>query len=78
MSEVTDYKQLLACGRIDEAEAACERRLESHPDDVAALNVAALGALRRANPKRASELLERASIAAPNDPYIFYYLARAR
>ncbi|HEY2678026.1 MAG TPA: aspartyl/asparaginyl beta-hydroxylase domain-containing protein [Steroidobacteraceae bacterium] len=78
MTEVTDYKQLLASGRIDEAEVASERRLESHPDDVAALNVAALGALRRANPLRASELLERASIAAPGDPHIYYYLARAR
>ncbi len=77
MTSVSDIKTLLARGQIDEAEAACELLLESHPDDIAALNVAALGALRRANPSRARELLERASIAAPGDSNTFYHLARA-
>jgi aspartate beta-hydroxylase len=77
MNSVSDIKTLLAQGQIEEAEAASEVLLESHPDDIAALNVAALGALRRANPMRARELLERASIAAPGDSNTFYHLARA-
>jgi aspartate beta-hydroxylase len=78
MNEIIDFKRLLALGRIEEAEDAGERWLESHPDDITALNIAALGALRRANPLRARALLERASIAAPGDSNTFYHLARAR
>jgi aspartate beta-hydroxylase len=77
MSEVIDITQLIALGRIDEAENASERRLESHPADVVALNVAALGALRRGNPRKARDLLERAAAAAPGDSSTFHRLARA-
>jgi Flp pilus assembly protein TadD len=53
MTESIDPKLLLAEGRIAEAEAACERRLETSPQDLTALNIVALGALRRGEPKRA-------------------------
>src|ERR1700676_4177621 len=78
MTEVTDPSQLLAQENIEEAEAAGERRLDTHPDDVAALNVVALGALRRVDPLRARALLERAALLAPNDATTHYHLGRAR
>jgi aspartate beta-hydroxylase len=67
MSELTDLEQ---------TEAASERRLETHPDDVAALNVAGLGALRRAELGRARGLLERAARLAPEDAESHHRLAR--
>jgi aspartate beta-hydroxylase len=67
MSELTDLEQ---------TEAASERRLETHPDDVAALNMAALGALRRAELSRARGLLERAARLAPEDADSHHHLAR--
>jgi aspartyl/asparaginyl beta-hydroxylase (cupin superfamily) len=69
MSEVTD---------LSDAEAACDRRLQSQPDDVVALNTAALGALTRGDQPRALELLERAARLAPEDAATHFQLARAR
>jgi aspartate beta-hydroxylase len=78
MSDGDDPATLLAQGRLAEAEAACERRLESQPDDVAALNIVALGALRRADATRALELLERAARVSPDDAVTWLHLGRAR
>ena len=71
-------KQLLADGEIDEMEVACNRRLETHPDDVTALNHAALGALRRKDTQRACALLEHAARLAPKNAVTHYHLGRAR
>jgi tetratricopeptide (TPR) repeat protein len=78
MSEAADPATLIAQGQLAEAETASERRLESHPDDPAALKIAALGALRRAQFQRARELLERAAQISPHDSTVLYHLARAR
>jgi aspartate beta-hydroxylase len=67
MSELTDLEQ---------TEADCERRLETHPDDVAALNMAGLRALSRADLSRARGLLERATRLAPEDADSHHHLAR--
>jgi aspartate beta-hydroxylase len=78
MREVTDLEQLLANGQTEEAEAAAERRLENHPNDVAALNLAALAALRRKDASRARDLLESAARSAPKDAQTHYHLGRTR
>jgi len=78
MTELVDPRELIAAGRVDEAEEACEHRLHHFPDDVVALNIVALGALRRADFVRASQLLERAVDLAPGDPIPWHHLARAR
>jgi len=78
MSDAADPAALIAQGRLAEAETACERRLETHPEDPAALRIVALGALRRADPKRARELLERAAQITPHESAVLYHLARAR
>jgi len=78
MTDDLDPTLLLAQGRIAEAEAVCERRLETFPNDVAALNIAALGALRRSEPQRGRELLERAARIAPMDVTTLHHLGRAR
>lgn len=73
-----DPAVLLAEGRLAEAESACERRLATHPDDLRALRVAGLGALRRGDPTRARALLERAAQIGPQESGVHYGLARAR
>jgi aspartate beta-hydroxylase len=78
MSEAADPAALISQGRLAEAETVCERRLETHPDDPAALKIVALGALRRADPRRARELLERAAQLTPHESAVLYHLARAR
>jgi aspartate beta-hydroxylase len=78
MTEPVDPRRLLAQGRIEEAEALCERRLLQFPEDVAALNIVALGALRRLDLKRARDLLERSVSLAPTDPVAWHHLGRAR
>jgi aspartyl/asparaginyl beta-hydroxylase (cupin superfamily) len=78
MNQVIDLKRLLAEGRFEAAEAEAVRRLETNPDDVAALNLAALGALRRRESLEAAGLLERAARLAPADADTHHYLARAR
>ena len=78
MTEEADPELLLAQGRIAEAEDACERRLQNSPDDIAALKIAGLGALRRALPGRAIVLLARAARIAPDDSLTLHHLGRAR
>lgn len=77
MTDGSDPAALLAMGRVAEAEAASERRLAVAPDDGQALNIAALGSLRRGDARRARELLERAARAAPHESLTHHNLARA-
>lgn len=72
-----DPQALLAQGRLAEAESACELRLATHPDDLTALRIAGLGALRRADAARARALLERAAQLSPQESGVRYHLARA-
>jgi aspartate beta-hydroxylase len=78
MSEVTDLQQLLAEGKVQNVEIACNRRLETHPDDIAALNLAAIVALRREDALSACALLEHAAQVAPENAETHYHLGRAR
>jgi aspartate beta-hydroxylase len=77
MTDGTDPAALLAKGRVAEAEAASERRLAVAPDDVRALRIVALGALRRGDARRARELLERAARGSPDDSLAQHHLGRA-
>jgi aspartate beta-hydroxylase len=78
MNQAIDLKRLVADGQIEAAEAESLRRLETHPDDVAALNIAALGALRRREPREATNLLEHAARLTPEDVDTHHHLGRAR
>ncbi len=78
MTDGNEPLMLLAQGRIAEAEAECERRLEACPTDLVALNVVALAALRQGQARRARELLERAAQLAPQDGATLHHLGRAR
>jgi aspartate beta-hydroxylase len=73
----TQARQLLASGRVAEAERAYEAALEKDPRNVEALNVVALAALRSGRTQRALDLLERAVSAAPDDPMTRHHLGRA-
>lgn len=78
MCEVTDLKQLLAGGQFQQVENAAAQRLQIDPNDVAALNLVALAALRRRDVPRGRDLLEKAAQCAPQDPDIHFHLGRAR
>jgi aspartate beta-hydroxylase len=78
MSASLQAQQLLRQGRIAESEQLYEQLLETSPDDVEALNVTALAALRRRDFNRAAELLTRAVAAHPADFHSRYHLGRAR
>lgn len=60
------------------SEATDLKRLDTHPDDVAALNLAAVVALRRKDARRACSLLEHAARLAPESADTHYHLGRAR
>jgi aspartate beta-hydroxylase len=60
------------------SEATDLERLETHPDDVAALNLAAVAALRREDARCACGLLERAARLAPANADTHHHLGRAR
>lgn len=77
MTSMSEARRLLEHGRIDEAERAFATLLESEPDNLEALNVVALAALRRGSPRRAIELLQRAAAAAPKDALTQHHLGRA-
>jgi aspartate beta-hydroxylase len=77
MTTLTEAQRLLREGRIAEAERACESLLERSPDDVEALNVVALAAVRDGKPVRAVALLERATRINPANPISFLHLGRA-
>jgi aspartate beta-hydroxylase len=77
MSGAAEARKLLDAGRIAEAERAYQKVLETEPDNVDALNVVALGALRQGRVPRALELLQRAAVAAPQDVASQHHLGRA-
>jgi aspartate beta-hydroxylase len=77
MSSAPEARQLLERGRIAEAERAFEIVLETAPDNIEALNVVALAALRSGGTRRALELLERAAAASPADAVTQHHLGRA-
>jgi aspartate beta-hydroxylase len=78
MTSVSEPLQLLREGRLAEAERAYERLLEHSPNDLQALNIVALAALRTGRPKRALDLLERAVKVDARDAPTQFHLARAR
>ncbi len=67
---------MLQQGRLAEAERLFERTLETVPNDVQALNVVALGALRTGDLQRARRLLDRAVAAHPQDANSYHHLGR--
>jgi aspartate beta-hydroxylase len=77
MSSAPEARRLLEAGRIAEAERAYEEVLASTPEDVEALNVVALAALRRGRTTHALELLQRAASAAPEDSVTQHHLGLA-
>ena len=78
MTTLTEAQRLLREGRFADAERVCEAVLERSPDDVEALNVAALAAVRHGKPDRAVALLERATRIDTANPVSFHHLGRAQ
>ena len=70
----THARQLLETGRVAEAERAYIELLEAEPQNVEALNVVSLAALRSGQTPRALELLERAVAVSPEDPTTRHHL----
>lgn len=68
---------LFRSGHVLAAEQACMLRLETDPDDVEALKVVAVAALRRGDAPRAIAKLTHASRVDPADTIVRYHLARA-
>ncbi len=75
---MTEAQRLLREGRLADAERASRAVLERSPDDVEALNILALAAIRDGDPARAVALLERATRINPSNPVSFHHLGRAR
>ena len=73
---LTEAQSLLRSGRVSEAELAYERVLEGAPENLEALNMVGLAALRRGEPQRARELLARATTLDPRDARSWHHLAR--
>ena len=78
MTSLADAKRLLQEGRFAEAGRACEALLEQTPDDVEALNIVALAAVRDGKAAAGVALLERATRIDPADPISFLHLGRAQ
>jgi aspartate beta-hydroxylase len=78
MNASVQAQQLLRAGQIAEAERAYERVLQQSPDDAEALNVLALGALRRRDFPLALQLVGRAVSAHPGDMMSRYHQGRVR
>lgn len=78
MSDLNDARALLAAGRIEEAEAAYARLLETIPEQPEALHVLGLGALRSGELPQAERLLARAAELTPSDAALRYHLGRVR
>jgi predicted Zn-dependent protease len=76
MTLAAQAQQLLLQGRVSEAERAFEQILHSDPNDVQALNIVALVALRGGDLTRAHELLQRARAARPCDPVTQHHLGQ--
>jgi aspartate beta-hydroxylase len=77
MISMLEARRLLEDGRIDEAERAYQSVLEAAPDNVEALNVVALAALRGGRTRRALELLGHAARAGPDNPTTQHHLGKA-
>jgi tetratricopeptide (TPR) repeat protein len=77
MTDLANARRLLESGDLAAAERVYEKILEAWPDNTEALNVAAMGALRQGQARRAVTLLERAAAAAPDDPATHHHLGRA-
>ena len=73
-----EARRLLREGRIAEAASAGAARLERNPDDIEALNVVALAALRDGQPARAVAMLERATKLDPANAISHHHLGRAQ
>jgi tetratricopeptide (TPR) repeat protein len=70
-------RQFVRAGRLIEAEREFERALEDAPDDLQALNVVALGALREGRLERAMQLLARAAGVDAADAVTQFHLGKA-
>jgi len=77
MMSAAEAQQLLRQGRLVEAERAFQEILAASPDDVEALNVAALIALRNGEAQRALELLGRSIQVNPADALTHHHLGLA-
>lgn len=77
MTSAAEAQQLLRQGRVAEAERAFMEILTVSPDNVEALNVAALIALRNGDVPRSLDLLGRSAKAAPADPVTQHHLGLA-
>ena len=73
-----EARRLLREGRTSEAARAGEARLECNPDDIEALNVVALAALRDGEPASAVAMLERATKLDPANAVSHHHLGRAQ
>jgi aspartate beta-hydroxylase len=78
MNASVQAQQLLRAGQVAEAERAYEHVLKQSPNDVEALNVLALAALRRREFVPALKLLDRAVSAHPADMMSRYHRGRVR
>ena len=78
MMSAVEAQQLLRQGRVAEAERAFLQILAASPDNVEALNVAALIALRNGETKRSLELLDRSVSLNPADPVTQHHLGLAQ
>lgn len=77
MNDSSEVLRLFRAGRVLEAEQASQLVLEEAPDDIEALKVVAIAALRRGDALRAIVKLDRAAKADPGDPLTRFHLARA-
>jgi aspartate beta-hydroxylase len=77
MNSASTAQQLLLEGRVTEAEQEFRRVLAQSPDDIEALNVIAMAALRSGDGRQALELLGRAARVEPENPMTQHHLGRA-
>jgi aspartate beta-hydroxylase len=73
---IAEAQRLLRDGRLAEAESLYERVLVEAPNNIEALNVVALAALRRGDGALARSLLTRATETAPSDARSWHHLGR--
>src|SRR5215831_20322452 len=77
MTLISEAQQLLREGRTEEAERLFERVLGESPDNIEALNVVGLSALRAGRLARARELLEKAAAVDPRHALTQHHLGTA-
>ena len=63
---------MLNLGRLEDARGLAADRLESEPEDVALLTLAAFTEIKAGEPAQAKPFIERAVDAAPDDPRVLY------